>query len=240
MAASSDICCLLVASLLACKFVLLYGETVLGEKNDDFDFDGLPGVQHEFKVEVGAGREECFFQRAAQGAKIHVSFEVLRGGDRNVDVVLRDSQWNIINAHYWKGQGLIEADVSRDDTLAVCIDNSFSRFAGKLVYLYFVAFVMADWSKYVMELQEINVLAGNFTESLQQVEVHINSMKNLQSQQRFLVVSDWYLLTGNNQFVQNWSIAQCIIIVATSALQVYFVRRLFRTTNVTPTAKPRA
>ena len=51
-------------------------EDVLGMKTDDFDFDGLPGVQHEFKVEVLAGKEECFFQAIKQGAQLHVSFEV--------------------------------------------------------------------------------------------------------------------------------------------------------------------
>ena len=51
-------------------------EDILGVRTDDFDFDGLPGVQHEFKVEVLAGKEECFFQAIKQGAQLHVSFEV--------------------------------------------------------------------------------------------------------------------------------------------------------------------
>lgn len=69
-------CSLLCLLLLSSNFVLLGGEKVLGEENEDFDFDGLPGVQHEFKVEIPAGKEDCFFQRAAIGAKLHVSFEV--------------------------------------------------------------------------------------------------------------------------------------------------------------------
>ena len=55
-------------------------EKVLGEEfNEEFDFDGLPGAQHEFKVEVRAGTEECFYQHAKVGAKFHVSFEVSSG-----------------------------------------------------------------------------------------------------------------------------------------------------------------
>ena len=52
------------------------GERVLGQEDDEFDFDGLPGAQHEFKMSVEAGREECFFQKLVQGGKLHVSFEV--------------------------------------------------------------------------------------------------------------------------------------------------------------------
>jgi len=51
-------------------------EIVLGREDDEFDFDGLPGAQHEFKVEVGAGTEECYYQMIKQGGKLHVSFEV--------------------------------------------------------------------------------------------------------------------------------------------------------------------
>lgn len=51
-------------------------EVVLGEETDEFDFDGLPGAQHEFKIQVGPGHVECFYQKIVQGGKIHVSFEV--------------------------------------------------------------------------------------------------------------------------------------------------------------------
>lgn len=51
-------------------------ERVLGRETDEFDFDGLPGAQHEFKIEVGAGQEECFYQKIVAGGKLHISFEV--------------------------------------------------------------------------------------------------------------------------------------------------------------------
>ena len=51
-------------------------ENILGTKNDEFDFDGLPGAMHEFKIEVGPGSEDCFYQRIRKGASFHVSFEV--------------------------------------------------------------------------------------------------------------------------------------------------------------------
>lgn len=44
--------------------------------------------------------------------------QVLRGGDRNVDVIVRDSHWNIINAHYWKQSGVIEVDIPREGSFS--------------------------------------------------------------------------------------------------------------------------
>ena len=51
-------------------------ETILGERNDDFDFDGLPGVSQEFKVDVRAGEEACFFQPLKEGVSFHFAFQV--------------------------------------------------------------------------------------------------------------------------------------------------------------------
>ena len=65
--------------LITCVLQLVkysQGERVLGKETDEFDFDGLPGAQHDFKVEIPPGREECFYQPTRQGANIHVSYEV--------------------------------------------------------------------------------------------------------------------------------------------------------------------
>ena len=61
---------------LFCQLGFLVTEQVLDTRNDDFDFDGLPGVTYEFKVEVHAGHEQCFYQRVKQGARLHISYQV--------------------------------------------------------------------------------------------------------------------------------------------------------------------
>ena len=45
-------------------------------KELEFDFDNQPGIQHEFKLEVHAAREECLWQFLRNGAQLHMSFEV--------------------------------------------------------------------------------------------------------------------------------------------------------------------
>lgn len=68
---------LFICAIFGTLFKWGRGEVVLGRETDEFDFDGLPGAQHEFKMSVGAGREECFFQKIVEGGKLHVSFEVI-------------------------------------------------------------------------------------------------------------------------------------------------------------------
>ena len=62
------------AALLFLSFVA--ATQPLDTVEDDFDFDGLPGANHEFRFEVPAGKSECFFQKVKANAELHVSFEV--------------------------------------------------------------------------------------------------------------------------------------------------------------------
>ena len=73
----------MVVDLLLLLPEMTSAEKILGVETDEFDFDGLPGAQHEFKIEIPAGKEECFYQKIVAGGKLHVSFEVRGQTDPN-------------------------------------------------------------------------------------------------------------------------------------------------------------
>lgn len=73
--------------------------------------------------------------------------------------------------------------------------------------------------------------------SLEKFDQHVNKALILQAMGRRHLVADWYLLRTNNVYVQRLSIAMCVVIVVTSAVQVVFVRRLF---SAPAKVKPRA
>ncbi|XP_060552557.1 transmembrane emp24 domain-containing protein 6-like isoform X4 [Ruditapes philippinarum] len=218
-----------------------WAEVVLGTETDEFDFDGLPGAQHEFKIEVGAGKEECFYQKIVAGGKLHISFEVIYGGDTRINAYLR----NPVNPGYidsveYQGVGTLMHHAQFTGPYAICLDNTMSRMASKLVYVFLVTYVEEEWSKYRQEIEEVELTVSNFTVSIQNVHESVKDALVHQAQSRMHVIKDWYLITGNNSYIQTWSICQCVVVIMCSGIQVFFVRRLFRGTNVTPTAKPRA
>ncbi|KAK3104501.1 hypothetical protein FSP39_003575 [Pinctada imbricata] len=215
-------------------------EKVLGQTTDDFDFDGLPGAQHEFKVEIPPGIEDCFVQKVAQGANLHVSFEVLNDPEAKLDLYIKDQSGKIIVSDTETNSAQVDHDIEIQGDYHICIDNTYARFSTKLVYVYIVTFVMEEWSKYVQEVHDVNSAVVNFTTSISAVEMSIEMVKMHQSHSRMNVIKDWYLITGNQDYVYKWSVAQIVVILCCSIFQVYFVRRLFRVPNVTPMSKPRA
>ncbi|KAL3861724.1 hypothetical protein ACJMK2_008034 [Sinanodonta woodiana] len=234
------ISCVLKCLVCFLQFKSFYSETVFGQETGEFDFDRFPWVQNEFSLEVGAGTEECLYQKIQNGINLHMSYEVLRGGDKNVNVFLKGPNQAIIDSRINLPSGAFERTASETGDYSICIDNTLSRFSSKLVHLYMVAYITSGWEKYMKEIEDVNLAVSNFSTSINTVELSINEVLKHQAGTRMQLIKDWYLITGNNSYVQYWSILHCVIFITTSVFQVYFVRRLFRSTNVTPTAKPRA
>ena len=57
--------------------------------------------------------------------------------------------------------------------------------------------------------------------------MNINEMLQLQHHSRGREARDYNLLLDNNRYVLTWSIAQISVVVVTTIVQVYFVRKLF-------------
>lgn len=73
----------------------------------------------------------------------------------------------------------------------MCIDNSVSRFASKLVSLYVASFKRDEWEKYIQELTDAEVTVANFTSSLANVDQNIGSMLKRLDQSRRSHTADW-------------------------------------------------
>ncbi|GIY59953.1 transmembrane emp24 domain-containing protein 6 [Caerostris extrusa] len=224
---------LLIGILWFCFVTCCFSET--------YTFDQNIGVAYEFKIHVDAGKEECFSQYVHPGSTFYVAFQVMRGGDGMAGFAVRHPSGQLVLPYYWKPSAEYEEQTADPGGYYhLCIDNSLSRFASKLVSMYVNSFKRDKWEDYIKELEETDVTVANFTETLQTVDGRIGEMLKYQDQSRRQMSRDWYVVDGNHSYIQTWSIAQCIVIFLTSTLQVYFVRKLFEVKNVTPTAKPRA
>jgi hypothetical protein len=146
--------------------------------------------------------------------------------------MIRGPNGLILDSHQWTREGSTDKQIEVEGIYAVCIDNTFSRFSSKLVYFYLVTYVIDEWQRFTKDLQEFDISVENVTQSLSKVDGRVNEMRRAQAISRQHAITDWYIITGNNEYIQNWSILMGVVIMATSGLQVFFVRRLFETHNV--------
>lgn len=209
-------------------------------ENFDFDFDGLPGVNHQFKVEVAAGSRECFYQRMKVDAFLQIAFHVLRGADLNVDFTITKPDGTTLREFTWTSEGTANEKIEQEGVYAFCVDNTISRFSGKLVDFYMSTYVVAEWHAFGRSIEEFALSVKTVRESLEVVRNFLSQSRTMQAINKQHQATDWYNIRGNNVYVGRWSVFMCVVIVVTSCAQIYFVRRLFSTSHVTPTSKPRA
>ncbi|XP_074102547.1 transmembrane emp24 domain-containing protein 5 [Cotesia typhae] len=191
-------------------------------------YETLPAVAMDYKVHIDAGKEDCYFQYVNPGATFFVSFQVLRGGDGKAGFAVRNQAGEIVLPYQWRASADYQDQSGTGGYYSVCVDNQFSRFAGKLVNLYITVIRYDQWDKFTKELEELNLSVENFTSTIVNVEKNINEMLHTQVISRSREARDLNLITDNNSYVQNWSVAQIIVIIATTILQVYFVKKLFQ------------
>ncbi|CAG7653060.1 unnamed protein product [Allacma fusca] len=186
-----------------------------------------PGIAMDYKIHVDAGKEDCYYQYVHPGATLYVGFQVLRGGDGQAGFAVRHPNGQIVHPYAWKAQSDYQETSAVGGYYAVCVDNQFSRFAAKLINLYITTFRYDEWEKYTKELESLDISVTNFTGILSGVDQKIGQVLHYLHQTRARESRDYALLEDNQSYVSFWSILQCLIIAATSSVQVYFVRKLF-------------
>lgn len=197
--------------------------------NDWLSGNDAPGIAMEYKVHVEAGKEDCYWQYVHQGATLYVSYQVLKGGDGNIGMAVRNPAMAVVHPYAWKASSEYEeSDIAKGGYYSVCLDNQFSRFSAKLVNLYLTTFRYDEWEKFSEELQEMDMSVENFTSTLKQVDQRIQIMRQFQSMTRSGEARDFNLIQDNSSYVQNWSMAQILVVCLCTAVQVYFVKSFFK------------
>merc|ERR1712032_1630733 len=197
--------------------------------NDWLSGNDAPGIAMEYKVHVEAGKEDCYWQYVHPGATLYVSYQVLKGGDGNIGMAVRNPSMKVVHPYAWKASSEYEeSDIPSGGYYSVCLDNQFSRFSAKLVNLYLTTFRYDEWEKFSQELQDMDVTVENFTSTLRQVDQRIQIMRQFQSMTRSGEARDFNLIQDNSAYVQNWSIAQALVVMLCTAVQVYFVKSFFK------------
>ncbi|CAH0556150.1 unnamed protein product [Brassicogethes aeneus] len=220
-------CATLCFFTAVCFLILCLPETNFAQQATAPWYENLPAVAMDYKVHIDPGKEDCYFQYVNPGATFYVSFQVVRGGDGMAGFAVRHPTGTIVHPYQWKPNSEYQDQSSTGGYYSVCIDNQFSRFAGKLVNIYITVVRYDMWEKYTKEIEQLNMDMENFTTAIVDVERNINEMLQYQHYSRGREAWDLNLLESNNSYVIRWSLIQIVVIAATTAVQVYFVRKLF-------------
>ena len=183
--------------------------------------DSLP-VQLTF--ELPDNEKMCFFQHFKGSKKYNFNYEVLKGGNFDIDVSVTSPNGKILYKETRKMHDEVDFE-SSIGAYSFCFSNEFSTISHKTIFL----------SLEEEELDSLAVEAGNesptahtqMESSLENIHRSASQVVGYQTEYRLNEARGRFIAENLNQRVQWWSVGQSIIIFIVGFGQVFILKALF-------------
>ncbi|KAI8784082.1 transmembrane emp24 domain-containing protein 5 [Biomphalaria glabrata] len=85
-------------------------------------------------VDISAGRQECFFETLPAKTNVEIDYQVIDGGDLDIDVLVSGPDNRVYHLDQRKTENTVKFESTQEGDYRICFDNTFSRFSNKLVF----------------------------------------------------------------------------------------------------------
>ncbi|KAK5927390.1 hypothetical protein CgunFtcFv8_012562 [Champsocephalus gunnari] len=222
----------------------LISQSVWGRKSEPSLHESDGGLfrgsdKYDFAVEVAAAGEECFWHFAHQSGSFYLSYLVqwVTGIaiDHRLFVTVNSPQGNLmVSENAPVGRMNFQTEVT--GFYRMCLGNH-NHFGAIRVFVNFgVIYEGFEETKMETEEGEIvlnNTLAG-IEESVQKLQNQIFHMWRHCNFARMRKGKDHYLLQSIFNYVTWWSATQSLVIIVSGYLQLFAIKRLFKTNSGGP------
>nr|CDS29330.1 transmembrane emp24 domain containing protein 7 [Hymenolepis microstoma] len=188
-----------------------------------FLFDSAESSAYTFELPDGENR--CFYAPMEEGEHSTIEFQVISGGNFDVDVILHDPFKNIVKQLEREQYDYFEFTAKVAGEYKLCFGNEFSSVTHKVVYV--------SWE---LESQRSQLAGGKPDSPLTMMDTMMYSIhENLrnaaaaQTKVRLQEATSRSFIEALNDRVTWGSIIHAAIIVIVAVGQVYLLRSLFNT-----------
>ncbi|XP_069029671.1 transmembrane emp24 domain-containing protein 3 [Embiotoca jacksoni] len=91
----------------------------------------------EITFELPDNEKQCFYEEVGEGVKFDFDFQVISGGNYDVDCFITDPQNNLLYNEKKKQYDSFSHTTAMKGAYKVCFSNEFSTFTHKVIYLDF-------------------------------------------------------------------------------------------------------
>ncbi|ROT81903.1 Transmembrane emp24 domain-containing protein 1 [Penaeus vannamei] len=182
-------------------------------------------------VEVKAGTQECFYENVKAGETIDVEYQVIDGGQGDLDInfIISAPTGAVLVQDLRRADGNHRTTMSEEGDYRICWDNTFSHFNSKTVFFGVVieneneddedlwddgfdSSVTAE-DIYEMKVEDIK-------DAMDRIRNHLTKSRFLQDQLRAFEARDRNVAENNYTKVNFWSTVNIVIMLCTGIIQV--------------------
>ncbi|XP_069694045.1 transmembrane emp24 domain-containing protein 5 [Periplaneta americana] len=196
-------------------------------------------IEKEMTINIDPRKEECFYQAMKSGQVIDLEYQVIDGGQGEIDINfhLATPTGRVIVYDVKKPESVHRVQLSEDGDYRMCWDNTFSHFNSKTVFFEIIVEDADDdkdpWDidfenydglspeeLYDIKIQDIQDVIGR-------VRTNLVKIRHLQDTLRAFEARDRNTAEGNFVRVNYWSMVQIAIMIVVGLVQVVMLRSLF-------------
>ncbi|KAL4225142.1 Transmembrane emp24 domain-containing protein 1 [Mactra antiquata] len=191
--------------------------------------------EQDLTVEVAAGKMECFFQPVKKPGGVEVEYQVIDGGDLDINFFIQAPDGRVLISEHRKTDNFHKINIPTVGDMKVCLDNTFSHFATKLVFFELISDEEDDddvdnesWDGAAEELQElVDMTLDDFKTMLDTMGQNLDKSRNLQTVLKMYEARDRNVVEMNFDRVNLFSGLQLAIMLIVGLVQVFMIRSLF-------------
>lgn len=184
----------------------------------------IPVECTELTFELEDNARQCFYEELKKDTKGTLEFQVISGGNYDVDVVLYDENGNSVYNVQKKQYDSHSFTAQNDGIYKFCFSNEFSTFSHKVVYFDFQAGdeipLTKEMGAHQTALTQMETACVTIHEDLKIATDYQTHHRLRESQGRDMAE---YL----NERIQWWSVGEACLILSVGICQVVILRRFF-------------
>ncbi|KAF0294310.1 Transmembrane emp24 domain-containing protein 7 [Amphibalanus amphitrite] len=177
----------------------------------------------ELTFELPDNEKQCFYEDIKAGEKTSVEFQVVTGGNYDVDCQIKGPDDRILYNKVKEQYGDHSFTTEKAGTYSVCFSNEFSTFSHKIIYL--------DWQtgeeKPLPGLEEHHQALTQMETSAQAVHENLNAVDDYQTHYKLRETQGRKRAEELGERVLYWSVGETIAILLVTIGQVFVLRNFF-------------
>ncbi|XP_034164308.2 transmembrane emp24 domain-containing protein 3 [Pangasianodon hypophthalmus] len=178
----------------------------------------------ELTFELPDNEKQCFYEELEEGVTFHVDYQVIAGGNYDVDCFVTDPMNNVLYQERKKQYDSLTHTTAMMGVYKVCFSNEFSTFSHKTVYLDFRS---GDQERLLPGMNKATSLTQIESTCLSIHEI-LKVVADSQTRYRLREAQDRIRAEDLNARVSYWSIGEAVIICVVSIGQVLMLKSFFK------------
>jgi len=190
-------------------------------------------MDHDLTVHVPAGRVECFYQPINKEKSMEVEYQVIAGGDLDIDFRMANPDGKVLMAESKKNDAVHTFDDLQPGDYEVCFSNRFSRISSKTVFFEIILDADEtddedeDWKSFVQPDEDYGDKLASMEEEMDSIKTNMAKTIQTQSLLRVFEAKDRSIVERNFERINTWSFIYVIVMFTTIFLQLTMIKSMF-------------